>query len=82
MSDDGISIVRDYRKDGKGYYIEHGFSGFRWSYTEAGETDRGPWWQLESHALRDAADDWDDNGEGYRVSATLRAVATRLENQR
>lgn len=70
-----------------GYYaVEQNDDGtrFRWSWTDeegAKPTDYSPWFEKLSKALRDAADNWDEAGSGGRLSATLRAAATRAEKK-
>lgn len=80
--DSRVVIVRDYRDDrGLGYIIESGEQGFRWSWDEEGVNDRGPWRTSLAAALRDAADDWDESGDGGNRSRVLRSVATREERR-
>lgn len=63
------------------YVIEQDGEQFRYVWTEGvgNEPDRGRQFPTRSQALRDAADNWDEAGSGGRLSATLRAAATRAE---
>lgn len=85
-----MTQVADYRKSdgvGAGYFIESGTTEtgdtrYRWGYTEAGDTDFGPWFSSLPTALRDAAEDWEDNGSSTpRHAAVLRGAATRAEKK-
>lgn len=75
------------RHDLGGYTIYHGPEGYRWRWEEVanGEThrDNGKWRETAAEALRDAADDWESNGNSSnrRLGGTLRAAATRVEKQ-
>lgn len=70
-----------------GYYVierNHAGDRFRYVWIEGASdepADRGRWFDLVSRALRDAADNWDEAGSGGRLSATLRAAATRAEKK-
>lgn len=70
-----------------GYTIFHGPEGYRWGWEEVarGEVHRdyGKWRDTRAEALRDAADDWESNGNSSnrRLGGTLRAAATRSEQQ-
>jgi hypothetical protein len=76
--------IRSYLdKHGCGYVIQANVLGFRWVWKEPGEVDEfGDFLPTEAEALRDAAADWDSNGNiGDKRGATMKAVATRLEKQ-
>ncbi|SDH38330.1 hypothetical protein [Microbacterium sp. 77mftsu3.1] len=65
-----------------GYYeiVSNREGQHRWVWREGGQTeDTGTWVDDLPAALREAAQDWDDNGEGGRLSATLRIAARRAE---
>lgn len=61
--------------------------GAQWQWTEVAKGveyhESGPWVATEAQAYRDAADDWESNGnsENKRLSGQLRAAATRLEKK-
>lgn len=68
------------------YSIEQDAAGERFRYVWTDEVDATPaehgrWFESLSKALRDAADNWDESGSGGRLSATLRAAATRAEKK-
>jgi hypothetical protein len=76
----------DKTKPSLGYYhIETGEEGSRWLWNEtAGGVqyqDAGHWFATVADAYRDAADDWESNGNSAnrRLSGQLRAAATRTE---
>lgn len=67
------------------YSIYSGPQGFRWGWEEIAKdeihTDHGKWRDTEAEAFRDAADDWESNGNSSnrRLAGSLRAAATRAE---
>jgi len=73
------------RHDLGGYTIYQGAEGFRWGWEEIAKgeihQDHGRWHETAAEALRDAADDWENNGNSSnrRLGGTLRAAATRAE---
>lgn len=75
-------IVRDFDKRlTGGYIIENNGVQFRWAWCEPGEEPhRGEWVASESLAIRGAADNWDESGDGRGVYlSTLRREATKAE---
>ena len=69
-----------------GYYqISQTADQVRWVWRETAKgiayEEHGPWFSSAVEAYRDAASDWDDNGDGSnkRLSGQLRAAATRAE---
>lgn len=74
--------VKDYRDaEGVGYSIERADSDYCWVWREGNVEDYSRHtWKTIGEALRDAADDWDENGSPKpRRSAVLRGAATRAE---
>lgn len=68
------------------YAIEQNEAGTKFRYVWTDDVDATPaeyghWFGSLSRALRDAADNWDESGSGGRLSATLRAAATRAEKK-
>lgn len=83
MSDE-FSIVKDFRdSDGDGYVIEQVGEKYRWAWHERDITDRERHtYPTIAEALREAADDWEMNGESNsRRAAILKAAATREEKK-
>ena len=71
-----------------GYYeIFTGELGSRWHWVETAEgveyKDYGQWSQTPAAAYRDAANDWEANGNpsNRRLGGQLRAAATRSEGK-
>ena len=70
-----------------GYTVFRGRDGFRWTWEEVakGETfrDDSRWFDTAAEALRDAAEDWESNGNSSnrRLGGVLRAAATRAEKE-
>lgn len=69
-----------------GYYrFELNENGARWVWTEMAKgvthEDDGPWVGSLAEAYRNAADDWESNGNSAnrRLAGQLRAAATRAE---
>jgi hypothetical protein len=80
-------VVMDYRRKAgntalEGYAIEKNAEGqYRWNWTESGDDEGsiGDWQDSPVKALREAAEDWDTNGDGSRnYASVLRGAATRL----
>jgi len=74
----------DRRKPDKGSYeVFEGAEGARWCWVEVAQGTRyedfGPWFDSTADAYRDAAYDWELNGDGSdkRLSGLLKAAATR-----
>ena len=72
----------------RGFYeVYTGPEGSRWQWSETTKDDSyedfGPWRTSVSDAYRDAADDWESNGDNSnkRLSGQLRAAATRAEKK-
>lgn len=68
------------------YAVEQDVTGDRFRYVwfeerSAEPAEHGQWFESLSLALRDAADNWDEAGSGGRLSAVLRAAATRAEKK-
>lgn len=63
-----------------GYRIVESEPGrWNWTWSEPGEEDQiSDVYLRESEAFDSAADDWEDNGDGGRLTSTLRGQATRL----
>ncbi len=71
-----------------GYYeVFSGLLGYRWQWREVAKgveyLDCGEWREKASQAYRDAADDWESNGNSSnrRLGGQLRAAATRAEKE-
>ncbi|KXO92930.1 Uncharacterised protein (plasmid) [Tsukamurella tyrosinosolvens] len=77
----GTSPEDGHRAD-SGYRITERAPGtWRWVWTEPDEEDEvSDPYASASEAFAAAAADWDSSGEGGKLSATLRAQATRLRN--
>jgi len=71
-----------------GFYevFVHPTMGARWHWTEVAKgikyEDQGPFFATKGEAYRDAADDWESNGNSSnrRLSGQLRAAATRADH--
>ena len=69
------------------YCVIEGDQGARWEWTETAKgmkyEDAGHWLGTVAEAYRDAADDWETNGNSAnkRLSGQLRAAATRAERK-
>lgn len=70
------------------YEIQVSDEGWRYAWSEVAlgveYNDFGAWHPTRWQALDDAADDWEDNGDGTlnaRLTATLRGLATRERNR-
>lgn len=69
------------------YEVYGGSEGFRWTWRETAKdvayVEHGIWRASASDAWRDAADDWEDNGDARdkRFAGRMRATATRLEKE-
>jgi len=68
------------------YEVSRGPDGYRWTWCETAKgqfyKDHGEWWPTEAAAYRDAANDWEYNGNRTsRLAAQLRAAATRSEKK-
>jgi hypothetical protein len=86
-SEPSKEYVLDYRRKSgdtalEGYAIEKNNEGqYRWSWSESGgeEGSEGEWKDSQVEALRDAAQDWDDSGDGSQnYASVLRGAATKL----
>lgn len=79
------SYVKDYRDSfGIGYVFARVEDGYRWGWIEPGyDVEWGSTSSSLSDSLRDAADDWDENGSGSltRRGAVLRQIATREDRK-
>lgn len=83
--------VLDYRRKtgeetGEGYSIERNSEGqYRWMWSERDSADDGSvgeWRDTSVQALREAANDWEDNGDNsFKYGALLRSAATRIERK-
>lgn len=65
-----------------GYYtFERDEDGWRWYWQEAGQIDAPrPAFGSRAEALREAADDWEENGSGVsRFAGMLRGLAKKEE---
>lgn len=79
-----MSVLRVDKDDASfGYYqIFTGPEGSRWQFFEGDESsDVGEWRPTVAAAYRDAAADWESNGNSSnrRLAGHLRAAATRAE---
>lgn len=81
----GNALVRDFDKDlTGGYLIESNGDQFRWVWIEPSEDspERGNWLPSESEAIRAAADNWAENGDGRTTYlAMLRGEATKARKR-